>query len=354
MAENAADKQHEVIGVAKTDRAKYQYNTHPDAQWFREKSNLGLFLHYGISTVHGAIDLSWGMFANTPWAHKSGYEARISPNRYWSMAPAFNPEYFEESMDRLMGALKDAGFTYAVLTTRHHDGYALWPSKYGEMNIGRWHEGVDLVRVYADMCRKHGLKVGFYYSPPDWYYHRHYKSFNFPKDVLLGMDHEVIESVPEPSEEVEQAFYQYVRAQLLELLTEYGKIDIMWFDGGVMGNADEVMSLKEIYELQPGIIVNDRMHGDGDFTTTECRLPETKPGDVWEHCDILSDGGGWGYMYQGRRYHSAQWFYDMYEYCRNMGGNLLMNVGPRDDGTLPENFYETLEAFKKLMQQRES
>ena len=163
------------------------------------------------------------------------------------------------------------------------------------------------------------------------------------------MDYEVLESLPKPSEEFEQGYYTYVRDQIRELLTKYGKIDILWFDGGVMGNADEVLSLKEIYELQPGILVNDRMHGDGDFTTTECRLPEEKPGDVWEHCDILSDGGSWGFMYQGRRFKPAQWFYDMYDYCRKMGGNLLMNVGPQDDGTMPETFYKTLEDFKKLL-----
>lgn len=349
MAVNGADQQHELIGVAQNQRAKYQFNKHPDAQWFRERSNLGLFIHYGISTVHGAIDLSWGMMANKPWENQGGFEYRIAPSLYWGLAPSFNPENYEEGMDRLLGAVKEAGFTYAVFTTKHHDGYALWPSKYGEMNIGRWHEGVDLVRTYADLCRKHGLKVGFYYSPPDWYYHRNYMSFNYDKRELWGMDYEVLESLPKPSEEFEQEYYTYVRDQIRELLTKYGKIDILWFDGGVMGNADEVLSLKEIYELQPGILVNDRMHGDGDFTTTECRLPEEKPGDVWEHCDILSDGGSWGFMYQGRRFKPAQWFYDMYDYCRKMGGNLLMNVGPQDDGTMPETFYKTLEDFKKLL-----
>lgn len=349
MAVDAAVKQHETIGVAADEKAKYRFNTHPDAQWFIEKMNLGLFIHYGISTVNGCIDLSWGMMANTPWENTRGYEYRVSPNMYWNMAPKFNPARFEEGMDRLLGAVKDAGYTYAVMTTKHHDGYALWPSKYGEMNIGCWHPGVDLVRTYVELCRKHGLKVGFYYSPPDWYYRRAYMNFNFAGDAVWGLDHEVMESLPVPDEQFEKRYEEYIGAQIRELLTEYGKIDILWFDGGVMRGADDVISLKEIHDLQPGIIVNDRMHGDGDFTTTERTRPEKKPEAAWEHCDILAEGEGWAFMYQNRNYRSAEWFLDQYEYCLKNGANLLMNVGPKDDGTLPESFYETLDGFKKLL-----
>ena len=118
MANDAAKQQHQMIGVNDNSGKKlYRYNKHPDAQWFKNDANMGLFIHYGISTVNSCVDLSWGMIANKPWENKIGCEYRITPNKYWALAEEFNPVQFEEEINKLLERVKKLGFTYAVFTT---------------------------------------------------------------------------------------------------------------------------------------------------------------------------------------------------------------------------------------------
>ena len=220
-------------------------NPNPDAQWFPDAS-LGLFMHWGIHSVVGAQP-SWDMIANYEWG------GRVSPpDKYYALAERFNPRDYDPN--KYLKAAKDAGFTYAVLTTKHHDGYALWPSKYG-IGTKQYMNGRDLLKEYVDACRANGLKVGFYFSPRDW----HYPGLMHPNefDATTWRDLPPITDSAANQQAYEQ-FLAFVMAQMEELLTRYGKIDMLWLDGmNWRGVAD--MHTEQVYawirSLQPGIYV---------------------------------------------------------------------------------------------------
>lgn len=351
---DAARLQHEKIGVHRGTQTGFLRNAHPDAQWF-PSAGLGLFVHFGISAVHAGVDLSWGMIAQKPWELSMGADYAIFPAEYFALAKKFQPARYEPQS--WLQAAADAGFQYAVLTTRHHDGFALWPSRFGSFHTGIYSGGVDLVQPFVAACRRCGLKVGLYYSPPDWYYNREYMSFHYDtlrmdgdytqvSGVVYGVDHTPITLRPKPSG-WDAAYKQYVRGQIQELLTQYGKIDLLWFDGG--SDVWDAISVEEIRALQPGIVVNTRMHGQGDFETYECRMPEQKPDGWWEHEDIWADGPWWGYMYQAADYKTAAWFVDRYRQVKAWGGNFLINVAPKADGSMPDIVYQRLDEAKALL-----
>lgn len=350
-----AEQQHELIGNAGGGKSTIERNVHPDAQWFYRPGQLGLFIHFGISTVTGEGDLSWGMYDRKPWDEKEGGNYTMTPRHYWEQARAFNPERYDP--DQWLKAAADAGFTYAVFTTRHHDGFSMWPSDYGDLNTKNFMGGRDLVGEYIEACRKNGLKVGLYFSPPDWYVHRYYTSFLFGtgkipgRDMPVGLDHEPIGAVPPVPLALERDYIEYVNKQVRELLTRYGRIDLFWFDGKPSAHAEELISFEEMRTLQPGIVINDRAHGYGDYCARyECFLPETRPPeDVWEHCHIWMENCGWAHMNRCTGYRSAEWVYDSYRKVREWGGNMLINVGPRSDGTLPELYYTRMRELKQLL-----
>lgn len=314
----------------------FKRTQHPDAQWFGS-SGLGLFLHWGISSVHGKLELSWAMMASVPWGQKP--QNTVTPEQYFKLAERFKPDKYDP--DKWLRAAKAMGCAYAVLTTRHHDGFALWPSSYGDFSTRNYLDGRDLVKPFVEACRKNGLRVGFYYSPPDWHYNRDYMSFNYPshsgKDPnapWLNVRYEAVERPSKPAT-WDARYKAYIKGQVEELLTRYGKIDLLWFDGG-----PNAISIERIRELQPGIVVNNRMHGHGDFITPEWNMPTERPtGDWWENC--ASWFGGWGYRARAP-YQTAAWMLTRLIQVRAWGGNLLINVGPQPNGELPAAAYERM------------
>jgi alpha-L-fucosidase len=341
--------QHAQIGVAK-HQASSRTN-HPDAQWFPD-AGLGMFFHWGISSVFGIGDLSWSMINDDGFRQRQldhyGYaalQARMSPEKYWSQANLFNPDRYEPR--KWLEAAKRTGVKYAVLTTKHHDGYALWPSKFGEFSTRTHLGGRDLVGDYVEACRETGIKVGFYYSPPDWFFNRHRMSFNGDGKIPLGVKHEPIER-PVFSQENQaewlKGYQTFIRGQVEELLTRYGKIDILWFDG----EGSDAITLERIRELQPGILINSRAHGTGDFETPECSFPAERPKGWWEMCHIWNDGA-WAYL-SHEIYKTTGWMLTEYVKCRAWGGNFLINVGPNAHGELPEAAYQRLSELERWMQ----
>jgi len=325
----------------------------PDAQWYPDAS-LGLFMHWGIHSVAGAQP-SWDMIAHYR------YGGKVSPpDKYYALANRFNPQNYNP--DKWLKAAKEAGFKYAVLTTKHHDGYALWPSKYG-IGTRQYMNGRDLLKPYVDACRANGLKVGFYFSPRDW----HYPGLMHPNEY----DSEKWHDIPPVTDSVinyqnYERFLGFVLAQIEEILTRYGKIDLLWLDGmNFRGVSD--MHTEQIYawirSIQPGIVINDRwsniVNPDdpvgsgmriGDFTTPfECTKPTYVPSKWWEHCDIwTSGGGGWGYDSTGT-FRSYSWFFDHLVASRSLGGNFLVNAGPDADGKMHPNYYRNLEDIATWM-----
>lgn len=329
-------------------------NPNKAAQWFPDAS-LGLFMHWGIHSVAGAQP-SWDMIAHYR------YGGKVSPpDKYYALAEQFNPQNYDP--DKWLKAAKEAGFTYAVLTTKHHDGYALWPSKYG-IGTRQYMDGRDLLQPYVDACRKNGLKVGFYFSPRDW----HYPGLMHPNEY----DSEKWHDVPPITDSLAnyqnfEKFLAFVLKQMEEILTRYGKIDILWLDGMYFRGVAN-MHTEQVYawirSLQPGIVINDRwsniVNPDdpagsgmrvGDFTTPfECTKPTYVPSKWWEHCDIwTSGGGGWGYNKTGT-FRPYSWFFDHLVASRSLAGNFLPNVGPDGNGEMHPNYYKNMAEIAAWME----
>ena len=344
-------EQHAEIGNIQAKNITIDRTTHPDAQWFYQPVQLGLFIHYGISAVHGDLDISWGMMEN-PTRRTKG-NGIVTPREYWNLAKNFNPQNYEP--EKWLQAAKDAGFTYAILTTKHHDGYCLWPTDTDTISTKTYMNGRDLVSEYAEACRKVGLKVGFYYSPPDWHFNQDYRSFmygsrtaKYPDRKHKDIDHHDIEGdLPVMPKEHYARYVDYVNAQVRELLTRYGKIDLFWFDGS-MDDLTNVITIDEIRDLQPHIVVNDRLwgFGVGDYCSQyECHLPKEKPDMPWETCHIWHVGGGWSYVKNADKYRDLETTLHQYEVCKEWGGNLLLNIAPDADGVVPEAYYRAVKEF---------
>ena len=348
--------------------------------WFYDAS-LGLFLHWGIHSLMEQQP-SWCMLKL-----KGHGEPQFPPVKYYAMANKFDPQHYDP--DIWLAAAKKAGFTYAVMTSKHHDGYAMWPSKYGEMNSGKFLNGRDLLKPYVEACRKNGLRVGFYFSGSDWYHK------DFPRQTygatkvglnytLGGIDYSQWRRWPDDDPtEVERhlnGFYDYAKGQLRELLTNYGKIDVLWFDGfpldwpeslkdhRKMVNARIEDIHKMIIELQPGIVINNRGNRiPGDFMTPERGDGSFPPDDYhvfhndqwkrkWELCNLWGRGAGWGYSADG--YHpnkghdrnASWWVLERLAQCRAKGGNMLTNSGPTPNGKQPASFYQGCEEIAGWMQ----
>lgn len=333
--DQTVEMQHALIGNRETAGGGFEVNRHPDTAWW-DKTCLGLFIHWGISAVCGMNDLSWGMMRAQPHSYEGGeptwglaaHTSCEPPREYWKQAERFSAEHYDP--DKWLRAAKEAGFQYAILTTKHHDGFALWPSEYGDFNTKNYLQGRDLVGEFVTACRKNGLRVGLYYSPPDWRVEQDYMSF--ARDEEVGIDFEP--RAPKkrtPQFDAEERAYR--RGQITELLTRYGKIDMLWFDG----SCDMAVTPEEVRALQPGILCNNRGWGYGDFVCPECRFPDQRPEGRFQYIHCLSDGG-WGYN-DYEIYRPAGWMIGEFGKARAWGGHFVANVGPKADGTLPDVYY---------------
>ncbi len=301
-------------------------NDRPGSAWY-PKAGLGLFIHWGISAVDGYLDLSWGMMKNFT------YSPRVCrPEVYFALARKFDPGRYDP--DRWISAAEDAGCRYCVLTARHHDSFALWPSAYGDFNTRAYMGGRDLIAPYVEACRKHGMKVGLYYSPPDFRTAGEYLPYGGWQPDRRG-------EIPKVLTDYEHAI---VRGQVHELLTRYGVVDLIWFDG----RWQHILTEEDIRALQPDIVIG--RGEDTNFATTECHIPseeeyrEKFAGCWWEFCGELNCC--WGYTrrdeYEVKSLETlVQWFTSV----RRHGGNFLINMGPDSEGDFTRLEYRRLGEF---------
>ncbi|MBQ6646946.1 MAG: alpha-L-fucosidase [Clostridia bacterium] len=301
-------------------------NLRPGAQWF-PKAGLGLFIHWGISSVDGYLDISWGMFKDFK------YSPRVCrPEEYFALAKKFDPRRYDA--DKWLRAAADAGCRYAVLTTRHHDSFALWPSAYGDFNTKTYMNGRDLIAPYVEACRKYGLKVGLYYSAPDFRTAGEYLPYG-------GWQPDRRNEIPKELTDYEHAI---VRGQVRELLTRYGKIDLIWFDG----KWQYILKEEDIRAYQPDIVIG--RGEDTNFATTECRIPteeeyrENFEGNWWEFCGELNCC--WGYTRRDEHtVKSLETLTEWFTNVRSHGGNFLINMGPDSEGDFTKLEYTRLAEF---------
>ena len=362
--------EHAGIGLVDVKNPAAVHTTHPDAQWYPE-AGMGLFLHWSISSVK-SMNISWPMIPGKNLRSKpitapaererivrekdfelNGKPWDITPNDYWAMAADFNPGNYDP--EKWCAAAKAAGFTYIVLTARHHDGFAMWPSAFGEFSTKTFMGGRDLVKSYVEACRNHGLKVGLYYSPPNWHFERDFKDFfsyarqrtpEFPR-LDADLKPRTITKSPEEIARHQKAYDAMVRGQVEELLTNYGKIDLLWFDGcQPTPNGARSITAERIRELQPGIVINPRLHGKGDFITYERELKTNKIATTWaEFCNT------WALLwtYDTRPFRSNAFVLGQLALCRSLGINYLLGLGPDGQGEFHPKAYENMAVVAEWM-----
>lgn len=289
--------------------------------WFDE-ARLGLFVHWGHYAAAG-WEASWplvGGVATLP------HGQRLPVDVYHANAARFRPA--PGAPAGWIAAAASAGARYAIMTTRHHDGYSMWPTRTSAHNITLGGYAGDPVREFVEACRAHGLRVGFYYSLPDWH-HPDYPAFREEhKPYVFGR-------YPMPGPEQWQRFLGYIEAQLTELLTNYGPIDVLWFDGGWERSADawQCARIEALARcLQPDILINDRLPGRGDYATPEQFIPPQPPAGRWETCLTMNES--WSYNPDDTHYKSATGLVHILCEVAGRGGNLLLNVSPDGAGNL--------------------
>ena len=301
----------------------------PDHVWFNE-SRYGMFVHWGVYSVAGRGE--W--FRN---------RERIPQDEYARLyAENFRAENYDPKAWAALA--KEAGMGYVVLTTRHHDGFALWPTKTSEFHSGNIGPKRDLVGPFVEAVRAAGLKVGLYYSPADWS-HPDYPG-PFFRDWPGVADW--------ASPEARERFIAYYRAQLVELVSNYGRIDYLWFDGCIPDDLQRREVNEELLRLQPHMLINERNGPPSQVKVSEQAIRAPKdPTALWEACMTLNDN--WGWHAGDDHWKNAYEVVKMITETAKDGGNLLLNVGPKADGTIPAESVAILrEAGDWLRRNREA
>lgn len=306
--------------------------------WFPD-AKLGIFIHYGIYAVKG-IPESWS-FLN----------GEIGYDDYMSQLSGFTASKYDP--DAWCDLFVRAGAKYAVLTTKHHDGVALWDTAASELSVvKKTPAGRDLLGPYVDACRKRGLKVGFYFSHLDWS-HPDYATI-LPrllreKPATGGEWNENPFSYCRPGEEDPARwanFIKFHRAQLEELCTRFGAVDVLWFDGEWERDPEQFDMLgprEQLLKWQPNCIFNGRLAGCGDYATPEQGIPILPPEGPWEFCVTINDS--WGYQVQDHNHKSVRQIVRLFAETIGMGGNMLLDVGPYEDGRLQPEQVDRLEGL---------
>jgi len=290
-------------------RKKVFMNTEHDTQadrdhrmaWWRE-ATYGMFIHWGLYSIPGRGE--WVM-----------NRENIPLEEYRKLADEFHPNYYDpREWARLA---KQAGMKYMVLTAKHHDGYCLWDSKLTDYTSTKSAAGRDFVKDYVDAVRAEGLKVGLYFSLADWHH---------PDGDNRGLT----------DPDAHRRFVDFVHGQVRELMTDYGEIDILWYDvpwpyGAEGWRSAELNGMAR--QLQPHIIINNRSKVDEDFGTPEGHVKADEKGRDWEACMTLNDN--WGFHRFDQNWKSPREVIKLLADCAKGYGNLLLNVGPDSDGLVP-------------------
>jgi alpha-L-fucosidase len=268
--------------------------------WWAD-ARFGMFVHWGLYSLLGRGE--WVMACEG-----------IRPGEYERLADRFVPG--TDTPRRWAALAKQAGMRYVVLTTKHHDGFCLFDSALTAYCAPKRAAGRDLVREFVEAVRAAGLRVGLYYSLMDWHH---------PDTAKAATE-----------EAARRRLVDYTHGQLRELLTHYGRIDILWYDspspldaGGWEADRMNDMALA----LQPHIVLNDRNGLPGDFTTFERQIPQGANGRPWEAC--MTTNESWGYHGADDWWKSPKELVGQLVTCARNGGNYLLNIGPRADGTVP-------------------
>ncbi len=288
-------------------------------KWFHE-ARFGIYVHFGL----------YSLLERGEWTM---YSERIRPADYAPLADQFNPR--PGAAAEWCEIAKRAGAKYIVLTTRHHEGFSLFDSRYSDFTSAKHGCKRDIVREYVDAARAAGLKVGLYYSLLDWRYPGYFEPGKYPKSKAALVD--------------------YVHGQVRELMTNYGEIALLEYDGGWMPDLDpdnahvvEFWRSRElnamVRELQPQIIINNRSGLPEDLDTPEQVVRASRAGRGWESCMCIGDSCCWGYSRFNPNWKSPEQLIQHLIAAAQGEGNYLLNIGPMPDGRVRTEEIERLEA----------
>ena len=289
-------------------------------QWWRE-ARFGMFIHWGVYAVPAGIYRGERIQGIGEWIM---HRARIPVDEYRQYATEFNPVKYDP--DEWVRLAQEAGMKYIVITSKHHDGFALFDSKVTTWDVvDATPYGKDLLKPLAEACHRHGMKLGFYYSQAqDW---------NHPGGAAARDGH----WDPKQDGDMDEYIRTIAVPQVRELLTNYGPIAILWWDTPVDMTPDRAAMLFPLTRLQPGIITNNRLGGGypGDTDTPEQHIPDTGiPGRDWEVCMTMNRT--WGYKSYDDEWKSTETLIRNLVDIASKGGNYLLNVGPTAEGLIPE------------------
>src|SRR5580658_2753937 len=283
-------------------------------QWWHD-AKFGMFIHWGLYSVIGQHE----------WAKE---QEGVPLLEYEILAKHFHPK--PNAARDWARLAKRAGQKYMVMTSKHHEGFCNWDTQLTDYCAPRQGPGRDLVREFVDAARAEGLRVGFYYSLMDWHH---------PDGAICKTD-----------EAARKRFVEYTHGLVRELMTNYGKIDVLWYDVSwpltAAGWESERMN-QMVFELQPEIIVNNRNGLDGDFSTPEQHISAAEKGRAWETCMTMNDS--WGFNRGDDGWKTAKTIVSNLATCAQGGGNYLLNIGPKPDGSVPAESVEILETVGKWL-----
>ncbi len=284
-------------------------------QWWHA-AKFGMFIHFGVySTIerHEWVmeDEAWPIGPYTQ--HAVNFKPALNCPRAWAKLA------------------KQAGMKYMVLTTKHHEGFCHFDTKLTNYCAPKQGPGRDVVREYVEAARAEGMHVGFYYSLMDWHH---------PDGARCATD-----------EAARRRFVDYTHGLIRDILTNYGKIDVLWYDVAWPLDAEGWESEKMnqmVFQLQPEIIVNNRNKLQGDFSTPEQKIVAETNGRAWESCMTLN--GSWGFQRADDDWKSSRTIVRNLIQCVRDGGNYLLNIGPRPDGSIPEESVRVLTEVGRWME----
>jgi alpha-L-fucosidase len=313
--------------------------------WWRD-ARFGMFVHWGLYSVLAG---EWG--GRTDYAEWIRNNAKIPVGEYEKLLPRFNPTAFDA--DHLASLAADAGAKYLVITTKHHDGFCLFDTKQTSWGVMSTPYRRDIMKAVADACRRHGVKPCWYHSIMDW----HHPDYLPRRDWERGMR-------PVNGANFDR-YVSYLHAQVEELLTHYGDVGVMWFDGEWESTWTRELGLAledKCRALAPNVIINSRVAPKqasglnaklakievGDFSTPEQEIPDRGiPGVDWESCVTMN--GNWGYNRADHHFKSVPKLVNMLVETASKGGNLLLNVGPTGEGLVPEESVVRLKGIGEWM-----
>ncbi|MDM1294128.1 alpha-L-fucosidase [Sphingobacterium sp. N143] len=339
-----------------------QENKLPDSlrmKWW-EEARFGMFIHWGVYAQFGGVYQGHEQVrGGAEWIMN---RSKIPVDEYQAMAGQFNPTQYNP--DEWVRMAKEAGMKYLIITAKHHDGFALFETKASKWNIvDATPYGRDVLKPLAAACKKYGIKLGFYYSQAqDWNNPGGSAARKLMREGWANPDSARIDAYTlahkghwDPKQET-ASFDDYMRnvsvPQVKELLSNYGDIAVLWWDTPTNMTDEAANMLQQQLELQPNIITNDRLkrpNFPGDTKTPEQKIPDWSEleGKHWETCMTMN--GTWGYRTSDHKWKSAETLIRNLVDIASKGGNYLLNVGPKPDGTFPQESIERLATIGQWM-----